>query len=74
VNAIDVATVLLHLNDISLSADWGEVQDGILMLKFSRASVIDLFDGPGNYELRITGDLNGTKFEGADTIRVILGE
>lgn len=74
VNAIDVATVLLHLNDISLSADWGEVQDGILMLKFSRASVIDLFDGPGNYELTISGDLDGTKFEGADTIRVILGE
>ena len=41
-----------------------------LMVKFDRASLIDLLS-VGKPTLTITGEVDGTPFEGTDTIKVI---
>jgi len=78
VEDIDVASVELVHNDFVLAADWGEVQDGVLMVKFDRASLrdylgeVDVNDGDKFYDVTLTvkGEVAGTPFEGSDTITV----
>jgi hypothetical protein len=75
VNDIDVDTVELE----GISADWGNVEGDRLMVKFSRAAVIEYITTvlgitDGDVELTVTGNLNdGTPIGGSDTIRVIHG-
>ena len=77
VNNIDISTILL--NNVILAelhpTEIGDYDDdGILdlMVKFSRASVIALVEPGDAVEIKITGALlDGTTFEGTDTIRVI---
>jgi len=72
VNNIDINSVTLHYNDNSIEADWGEVQGNVCMVKFNRNSVVLIFNGLSGYvELKITGEVAGTVFEGLDTIRII---
>ncbi len=68
-NDIDISTVMLE--DV-IPAEWGDVQNDILMVKFDRADVEDMLS-PGTYNLKVTGELvDGTPFEGySDEIRVI---
>ncbi|MBA7493596.1 hypothetical protein ES702_04155 [subsurface metagenome] len=79
VEDIDVTTVkLMHNDDVVEAADWGEVQDGVLMVKFDRATlrdylgVVDVDDGDKfcDITLTVTGDVAGILFEGCDTITV----
>jgi len=73
VEDIDLDTVRLSYGSNELEADWGDVQDDVLMIKFDRATVAGWFPGlhNENVELTIGCEVNGTVFEGADTIRVI---
>ena len=72
---VDVSTILL---EGEISADWGEVQeDGRLMVKFDRDAVVNYLiakeykDGDV-VTLTVTGKfMDGTSFEGSDTIQVI---
>ncbi|UCE38659.1 MAG: hypothetical protein JSW00_05365 [Thermoplasmata archaeon] len=70
VNDIDISSVML---EDTLPAEWGDVQNDTLMVKFDRAEVEDFIGtSQENIELTITGELaNGTQFEGSDAIRVI---
>lgn len=78
VEDIDVASVELIHNDFALAADWGEVQDGVLMVKFDRATLrnylgeVDVDDGDRFYDIRLTvrGNIAGRLFIGSDTISV----
>jgi len=78
VESVDVNTVELVHNDFLLNADWGEVQDGVLMVKFDRGSLrdhlgeVDVDDGDKFYDVTLTvkGEVAGTPFEGSDTITV----
>jgi len=70
---IDVNTVLL---EHEIPAEWGDIQDGVLMVKFDRATVIeyirdDLGVTEGEVTLTVTGRVAGTLFVGTDTITVI---
>lgn len=72
---VDVSTVML--ND-TIKAVWGEVQeDGGLMVKFDRGSVIDYLAGMGygdgdTVKLKVSGRLpDGVSFEGYDTVKVV---
>jgi hypothetical protein len=75
VNDIDISTVELE----GIPADWGNVEGDSLMVKFSRAAVIDYISNvlgiaEGDVELTVTANLlDGTALEGSDTIRVIHG-
>jgi hypothetical protein len=66
---IDIGKVML---DDTIPAEWGDIQDDTLMVKFDRSEVEDLLS-PGTYNLKVTGELtDGTKFEGySDEITVI---
>ena len=72
---IDISTVVLN-GEIPAELHPTEIgdydTDGIidLMVKFDRASIIELLD-TGEVTLTITGEVNGTPFEGNDTIKVI---
>ena len=73
-NQIDINTVML---EDTIPAEWGEAQDdGRLMVKFNRESVINLLIERGykdgdEVELTVTGKfLDGVRFEGSDTIKV----
>jgi hypothetical protein len=70
VSEIDISTVIL---EGSIPAEWGDLQDTTLMVKFDRRDVEDLIGGPSDdVVLTITGELGGgIEFEGSDTIRVI---
>jgi signal peptidase len=60
--------------DGTIRAEWGEVQeDGRLMVKFDRDSVISLLEGRGEYvTLTVSGMfLDGVRFTGEDTIKVV---
>ena len=69
---IDISTVTLSYGEGEVTAEWGNVQDGVLMVKFDRSEVADMLS-PGNaVELTVRGQLTDlTPFEGSDTIRVI---
>jgi PKD repeat protein len=70
---IDISTVIL---DGVISAERGETDENVLMVKFNRAEVIQYINDvlhmtEGEVTLTITGSLaDGTPFEGEDTIRV----
>jgi uncharacterized membrane protein len=71
----DVADV--NTNSISLEGQitaaqvWGNEEEQVVMTKFSRADVQDILEA-GEVELIISGELiDGARFEGKDTIRVI---
>jgi len=69
---IDVDTVTLSYGGDEVTAEWGDVQDGVLMVKFDRSEVAGILSPGGAVELTVTGELtDGTSFEGSDTIRVI---
>jgi len=65
-----------------IPAEWGEIQNGVLMVKVDRVMVQNTLTGMIDYEegvkfydieLTVTGELtDGTPFEGNDTIRIIL--
>ncbi|MGB2863557.1 MAG: hypothetical protein WBC05_09560 [Sedimentisphaerales bacterium] len=71
VEDIDIDTVALKNGDFEVGGEYGEFQTGKLMVKFPRAEVQDILE-PGQVELTVTGELiDGTPFEGSDTITVI---
>jgi PKD repeat protein len=70
VKEIDISSILLE--DV-IPAEWGDIQNTRLMVKFERSEVEDLIGTPSeDVELIVTGELkNGIHFEGSDIIRVI---
>jgi hypothetical protein len=73
VTNIDVSTVNLWYEGSNVPAEWGDIQDGTLMVKFNGKAVQDLFTGPVDAAtIAVTGVVqDGTPFGGNDTIRVI---
>jgi len=73
VENIEVDNVELIHNDNELKAEWGELQDDILMVKFDRGEVTKLLGDIDDEEitLTITGEVDEMVFEGTDEIRVI---
>jgi uncharacterized delta-60 repeat protein len=69
VNDIDISTILL---EDTIPAEWGDIQNDTLMVKFDRSEIEDMLS-PGTYNLKVSGELTeGTSFEGySDEIRVI---
>jgi len=71
---INIKSVRLRIGDESVPALWGNVANGVLMVKFSRTSLQRILIGHvgEEVEMRVTGAYDdGTAFEGKDTIRVI---
>ena len=71
---IDIKSVWLRFNDKNVHALWGNIEDGVLMIKFYRTSLQKILSGHADKEVKIkvTGAYDdGTTFEGEDTIRVI---
>ncbi|MFX1489285.1 MAG: hypothetical protein ACFFBI_09070 [Promethearchaeota archaeon] len=72
VNDIDIDSIRLDGLSRADSSPTEISDDGILMVKFDRAAVIDLLEPGENVLITITGVLsNGLLFEGTDTISVI---
>jgi len=72
VSDIDIESV--RLNDVLSRADSSptEIDGGILMVKFDREDVINLLEPGEKVLITIFGDLlDGQRFEGTCTIRVI---
>ncbi len=70
----------LKYNDWALLADWGEIQENTLMVKFDRIALrdhlgeIDVSEASRFYDISLTVSgklLDGTSFEGSDTIAVL---
>jgi hypothetical protein len=73
-NQIDVSSLELRFGDKVIHASWGEVQDGILMVKFDRAALINILSGTQpntEVQLEIWGQVADCFFAGTVTIRVI---
>jgi len=74
VEDIDISSIKL---EDTLTVEHGNIQDGILMVKFSRKDLIDYIKTlgltyPEYVTLEVTGELaGGTTFCGSDTIKVI---
>ena len=70
---IDISTVQLLYEGSALDADSGDVQDGVLIVKFDWATVAGWFEGLHDEEVELTvaGEVDGIEFEGTATIRVI---
>jgi hypothetical protein len=70
VNDIDISTVML---ENVIPAEWGDIQNGTLMVKFDRSEVEDYIGVPQeSIELTVSWELmDGTMFEGSDAIKVI---
>jgi len=68
----DVNTNSILLNgQIQPTRVWINEKDSVVMLKFSRSELCDNLEA-GKVELTVSGELvDGTKFEGTDTIRII---
>jgi len=73
VNDIDVVTILLNGALPRAESSPTEVSDdGILMVKFDRAAVIDAISEGPSVDITITGELfDGTSFEGFTEIRAL---
>jgi len=73
VTNIDVSTVNLWYEGNNVPAEWGDIQDGTLMVKFNGKAVQDLFTGPVDAAtIAVTGVVqDGTPFGGNDTIKVL---
>ena len=80
VEEIDITSVELKYNNWALLADWGDVQESTLMVKFDRIALrdhlgeTDFSEGSKFYDISLTvsGELiDGTSFEGSDTIAVL---
>ena len=56
----------------TIPAQWGDIQNDTLMVKFDRSKVEDMLS-PGTYNLKVSGELmDGRTFDGySDEIRVI---
>lgn len=78
----NVEDIVLETVEIEgISAAWSEIQNGVYMVKFDRAAVQAYLTNEPDYEsapkfydipLTVTGELvDGTPFEGTDTIRVL---
>lgn len=70
---VDASSVQMLFGEQSLTADWGDLQDSLLMVKFDRATVASWMAGMHDVtvELAVSGDVSGFGFEGVDSIRVI---
>jgi len=64
----DIRVDTITLN--GLSAEWAKVKGSVLVVKFDRQDVHAILS-PGDATLTVRGEVNGTTFEGSDTIRVI---
>jgi len=82
VEDIDVATVMLKHEKFTLGAVWGDVQDGVFMVKFDRTEMVEYLGDPDvplgegdkfyDVTLMVTGKLlDGTPFVGSDMIQVL---
>ena len=71
---VDIDSVELLHNKESVSADWGDVQGSVLMVKFSGPDVQKMLSPAEEIELLVTGKFTDSEaFRGGDTIRVIEG-
>ena len=71
---VDIGSVNLRHNDGSVSAEWGDVQGSVLMVKFSGPDVQEMLSPAEEIELLVTGKFTDlVAFRGSDTIRVIEG-
>ncbi len=70
INMVDINTVTI---EGLIPIEWGDFHGTTLMMKFARSEVEDLISRPGEEViLMVTGELiDGTRFSGSDTIRVI---
>jgi probable HAF family extracellular repeat protein len=67
---VDTNSILLE-GQIQPTRVWINEKDSVVMLKFSRSEVCDNLEA-GKVELTVSGELvDGTRFEGTDTIRTI---
>jgi len=67
---VDPDTILLN-GQVSPAWSWIDEAEQMLMAKFPRSQTQEILE-PGEVELTVTGELiDGTKFEGSDTIKVI---
>ena len=70
--AEDINTSTVELDDVSIGAEWGRVQDGVLMVKFSRLEVANALSPGEEVEINVTCEFwDGTQFKGHDTVRAI---
>lgn len=70
-NDIDIGTVKLLYGNTHALAVKGEIQGYFYMAKFDRNQVKDMLTGvEGPVELKVTGKVGDTLFEGTDSIRV----
>jgi hypothetical protein len=68
---INLNAVKLHYDTGEVPAGWGDIQGNACMVKFDRKQVNDMLIGVEGYvELKVTGEVGGTPFEGTDTIKV----
>jgi len=72
VSDIDVSTVKLSEEDnIIASAEWGEIQNDVLMVKFDRTTIIAYLNGKsGEVTLSVSGKLASDDIRGIDTLFV----
>ncbi len=75
VNNIDISTVKLWYEDDYIQAEFGELKNDILMVKFDRTSLQNLLVPSDEVELKVNGilfhDNRYLDFEGMDVIKVI---
>ena len=78
VASIDLSTVELWYKGKYITASWGNIEGNVLMVKFDRSQLINLFQQAGvnggehgrHVELTIKAEVSGELCEGTDTIRV----
>ena len=71
VEDIDPGTIALGDGDFEVGGEYGEFDSNIAMVKFPRSEVQANLEA-GEVELTVSGEMiDGTLFEGTDTIRVI---
>lgn len=68
---IDVSTVELWYEGNSVLAEWGDIQDDVLMVKFDGVAAQEILEVGNEVNITVTGDIAWIPFEGSDTVRVI---